>query len=135
MAFKSISIFRLILTIITFLAVFFFMNILVFSLIPMPEKLDAIRTFLSFLVAFVIARIIWGLSSSVHSGIASYAVLGAFFLGGIGFFAGFFGPIIFRPDANQGPLLGIFFTGPIGFLVGLIAGAIFGIFKKRSNKL
>lgn len=27
---------------------------------------------------------------------------------------GFVGPLIFTPDANQGPLLGIFITGPIG---------------------
>jgi hypothetical protein len=38
----------------------------------------------------------------------------------VGFAAGFFGPILLRPDANQGPLLGIFFTGPLGAAVGLI---------------
>lgn len=134
MAFKSNSLFRLIIAAITFLAVFFFMNVFVFSVISLPGKLDSIQKFLSFLVAIAIARIIWGITSSVHAGIASYAVIGAFLLGGIGFIAGFFGPIIFRPDANQGPLLGIFFTGPIGFLVGLIAGGILGIFKKKPNK-
>jgi hypothetical protein len=40
-------------------------------------------------------------------------------LGGFGFFAGFVGPMILAPDANQGPLLGIFYTGPIGFVAGL----------------
>lgn len=135
MATKSNSLFRLIIAAITFLAVYFFMNVLVFSVISLPERLVYIQPFLSLLVAIAIARIIWGITSSVHAGIASYAITGAFLLGGIGFIAGFFGPIIFRPDANLGPLLGIFFTGPIGFLLGLIAGAIFGIFKKKPNKL
>jgi len=46
-------------------------------------------------------------------------------IGLIGFFVGFFGPMILDPSANQGPLLGIFITGPIGF----IAGGIYGLLK------
>jgi hypothetical protein len=46
-------------------------------------------------------------------------LLPAFVLGGIGFIAGFFGPILLTPEANQGPLLGIFITGPLGFVFGL----------------
>jgi hypothetical protein len=42
------------------------------------------------------------------------------FLGGIGFAVGFFGPMIFVPEANQGPMVGIFITGPGGALLGLI---------------
>jgi hypothetical protein len=53
----------------------------------------------------------------------------ALLLGAIGFAAGFFGPIIFKPDANQGPLLGIFITGPGGFLIGLA----YGIFREWHN--
>lgn len=45
-------------------------------------------------------------------------------LGGIGFAAGFFGPMILRPEANQGPLLGIFITGPAGFVLGLLYGVV-----------
>jgi len=45
-------------------------------------------------------------------------------LGGIGFLIGFVGPIVFLPEANQGPLLGIFITGPGGFVLGLIVGLI-----------
>jgi hypothetical protein len=40
-------------------------------------------------------------------------------LGGAGFAVGFFGPIVFVPDANQGPLVGIFITGPLGVVLGL----------------
>ena len=43
----------------------------------------------------------------------------AFILGGIAFAVGYFGPIYWAPEANQGPLLGIFVTGPLGFVFGL----------------
>ncbi len=46
----------------------------------------------------------------------------AIMVGGVTFAAGFFGPIILAPDANQGPLLGIFITGPLGFTLGLAWG-------------
>ena len=61
------------------------------------------------------------------------ALLGSVVLGGIGFAGGFFGPILFTPEANQGPLLGIFITGPIGFVLGGILGAIFGPSLKKST--
>jgi len=41
-------------------------------------------------------------------------------LGAVGFAAGFFGPMVFVPEANQGPMVGIFITGPGGALLGLI---------------
>jgi hypothetical protein len=41
-------------------------------------------------------------------------------LGGVGFSAGFFGPLIFSPDANQGPLVGILISGPGGAVLGLL---------------
>ncbi|HVN08899.1 MAG TPA: hypothetical protein VMV61_08005 [Patescibacteria group bacterium] len=41
-------------------------------------------------------------------------------LGGAGFLAGFIGPIILNPEANQGPLVGIFLSGPGGAVLGLI---------------
>jgi hypothetical protein len=44
-------------------------------------------------------------------------------LGASGFAAGFVGPVLLDPGANQGPLLGIFITGPGAALAGLILGA------------
>jgi hypothetical protein len=41
--------------------------------------------------------------------------------GAVGFLAGFLGPIVLNPEANQGPLLGIFITGPLGLLFGACA--------------
>ena len=35
------------------------------------------------------------------------------------------GPMVFAPDANQGPLLGIFITGPLGTLLGAIGGFVY----------
>jgi len=52
-------------------------------------------------------------------------LLGGVLLGGLGFALGFFGPLIFWPGANQGPLLGIFITGPIGFMLGILVGWLY----------
>jgi hypothetical protein len=48
----------------------------------------------------------------------------ALFVGGISFLAGFVGPMILAPGANQGPLLGILITGPVGLVVGLLWGML-----------
>jgi hypothetical protein len=56
---------------------------------------------------------------------------GAVMVGAIGFCAGFFGPMLFAPDANQGPLLGIFITGPLG---GAIGGFVYGIRQRSSSE-
>src|SRR5262245_46982002 len=52
-------------------------------------------------------------------------------VGGLCFAAGFFGPIVFTPEANQGPLLGIFITGPAGLLLGLVWGALRAVRRRR----
>jgi hypothetical protein len=41
-------------------------------------------------------------------------------LGLTGFATGFFGPMVFTPEANQGPLVGILISGPAGFVLGLL---------------
>lgn len=43
-------------------------------------------------------------------------------VGGACFAAGFFGPMLLAPEANQGPLLGLFITGPAGLLLGAAWG-------------
>jgi hypothetical protein len=55
----------------------------------------------------------------------------AFTVGGICFLAGFVGPIIVTPDANQGPLLGIFITGPAGLALGLVWGLLRAARRRR----
>lgn len=46
-------------------------------------------------------------------------------LGAAGFCSGFFGPMLFVPEANQGPLVGIFISGPAGIVLGLVFWVIF----------
>jgi hypothetical protein len=55
----------------------------------------------------------------------AFGIAGAVIIGFPSFLAGFIGPIIFTPQANQGPLLGIFITGPAGAVIGFIAGTLF----------
>lgn len=44
-------------------------------------------------------------------------------IGALSFARGFFGPIIFTPGSNQGPLIGTFITGPGGVIIGAIIGS------------
>ena len=62
-------------------------------------------------------------------GVMSSAMRSGCLLGTIGFAGGFFGPLIFTPEANQGPLLGIFITGPLGFIAGAIGGALVAAYR------
>jgi hypothetical protein len=55
------------------------------------------------------------------------------FVGTISFLAGFVGPTILAPEANQGPLLGIIYTGPIGTLVGLLWGFLRAMRRRSST--
>lgn len=82
----------------------------------------------------LIARYIWRRTMSTETGFVSAVMLGALITGGIGFSAGFFGPLIFMPGANQGPLLGIFITGPLGFLAGAVGGATWWVLRKRRGR-
>lgn len=41
-------------------------------------------------------------------------------LGAVGFLTGFLGPMIFVPEANQGPMVGIFISGPAGVALGFV---------------
>ena len=63
-----------------------------------------------------------------------YSFLGGVILGAIGFIAGFFGPLIFTPTNNLGPLLGIFLTGPLGFVAGVLIGALYALFRVRPSQ-
>ncbi len=62
------------------------------------------------------------------------ALIGACLVGGIGFVIGFFGPMIFSPGSNQGPLAGIFLTGPLGFAAGGLLGAVVGFVRTFLRK-
>ena len=55
-----------------------------------------------------------------------------YLVGAFGFVVGFLGPIIFAPEANQGPLLGIFITGPLGVILGIAIGVVFYVARQRN---
>jgi hypothetical protein len=60
-----------------------------------------------------------------------FMVCGGIIAGSTGFAVGFFGPIVFAPEANQGPLLGIFVTGPLGLIFGALTGLVLSILPSR----
>jgi hypothetical protein len=78
-------------------------------------------------VAYYAARRAWRASGHGPDSALGASVTGAAIVGGIGFAAGFFGPMIFAPGANQGPLLGIFITGPAGVVLGAMGGYLYGM--------
>lgn len=55
------------------------------------------------------------------------AITWAFVLGGVGFAAGFFGPMVLAPESDLGPVIGILFTGPGGAVAGLALGALLAV--------
>lgn len=84
--------------------------------------------------AFFAGRFIWRRAGSDTPGLVVSAFQGALILGTIGFSAGFFGPMVFAPGANQGPMLGIFYTGPLGIALGAVAGAVhWSVRGRRAN--
>jgi hypothetical protein len=82
-------------------------------------------------VAIMMARYTWRHADEVPATFTGAIVIGAVSLGAIGFVAGFFGPMIFAPEANQGPMLGIFITGPGGAIVGAIMGLVYRLINSR----
>jgi hypothetical protein len=93
------------------------------SLMLLPDVLAWLQPLVALGFAIWVARRVWGrLEVITDASLPVFVGIGAVVLGGLGFVAGFFGPMIFAPDANQGPLLGIFITGPGGGLLGALAG-------------
>ncbi|HEU4436396.1 MAG TPA: multidrug ABC transporter permease [candidate division Zixibacteria bacterium] len=122
--------FRFVITAIVFVAAFFFIYWVPLSLIPYVHELG-ISYFISLGCAAFAAWYVWRKSASADAGLVQCVIYGAFIIGGISFCAGFFGPMIFAPGANQGPMLGLFITGPLGFLAGGIGGFVYWLVKKK----
>jgi hypothetical protein len=98
---------------------------------PPTGRLMGIRILGSLVCVMLAAWYTWRRLPSMPLGLARCIVNGSFVIGGIGFFAGFLGPIIFDPGANQGPMLGIFITGPLGFLAGMVGGALYWTARRK----
>jgi hypothetical protein len=95
--------------------------------------LSVIAGLMSWVLAFWVARLVWLRLDAPGASLPGSVLVWAFALGGIGFVLGFFGPILFAPDANQGPLLGIFITGPAGFVLGAVIGLFRWIHSKQNT--
>ena len=117
----------------TFLVFFgtYVLTLMVTYLLPLGG-LEWIGNLVAFAVAIVVAQRVWSRPEGPPDSVRAWAGAGAVTLGTIGFAGGFFGPMIFAPGANQGPMLGIFITGPAGVVIGAIAGAFYGL-RRRSR--
>jgi hypothetical protein len=124
--------FRILAMLVVVPATYYFIYWVPFSLVPFMEH-RWIPSIVSLLCAVGVGWYAWKRLGSIPTGLVSSIFLGAVVLGSIGFCAGFFGPIILTPEANQGPLLGIFITGPLGFLLGGIGGFAYGLIKRRKE--
>lgn len=93
------------------------------SLMLLPDALTWLQPLAALGFAIWVARHVWmRLEAITDASLPVFVGIGAVTLGGLGFVAGFFGPMLLAPGANQGPLLGIFITGPGGSLLGALAG-------------
>jgi hypothetical protein len=113
-------------------ATYYFIYWLPFPLVPLGEN-RWVANLVSLFCALGAGWYVWSKFATTHHGAISSILLGAVLLGGIGFTAGFFGPIIFMPHANQGPMLGIFITGPLGFIGGGIVGFLYWTVRGRKT--
>ncbi len=125
--------FRILAMLIIVPATYYFIYWVPFSFLPFTEY-HWIPALLSFMCALGVGWYSWKKLGTISDGPISSIFLGAIVLGSISFCAGFFGPMIITPEANQGPLLGIFITGPVGFLIGGISGFICWLTKKKRNQ-
>ena len=125
------TVFRVVATLISAVAALYFVFWVSGALLPRVHASLGIAWLASLMAACLVAWFVWKQTASVPRGLVKAMVLGALLTGGIAFSVGFFGPIIFTPGANQGPLLGIFITGPLGFLAGAVGGAISWISRRR----
>ena len=115
-------------TLICYLCIYFPLSFIVQSY----EK--ETRHIIALVIAVLIGWFLWLITKDVTSKFADRLFISALIIGVIGFAIGFIGPIIFKPDANQGPLLGIFITGPLSFVFGLISGGIYWRIKMNKTK-
>jgi len=124
---------RLFITAICCLAVFYFVYWVPFSLIMPDRTSDWVPFVGSAVCSLAVGWYVWRRLTSGSAGLVSSVLLGAVVVGGVSFVAGFFGPMIFAPGANQGPLLGLFITGPLGAVAGAVGGGVLWMARSRKG--
>ena len=126
---------RILIVALVILGTFYLAYWLSLALIPL-DAYSSVAPIVALVCAALAGRYVWiPLEAKATGGLVPTMLLWAVIVGSIGFVAGFVGPIIFAPEANQGPLLGIFITGPLGFLFGGIAGFVCALRQQRRNRL
>ena len=125
------TLFRLVLVLVSGVSTLYFVLLAGAAILTAVHLPFWLSLLVSLLAAVAVGRYVWLHTASVHADLISSIVLGALILGGGGFAAGFFGPIVFMPGANRGPLLGIFITGPLGFILGAVGGAAYWFVRGR----
>ena len=125
-------IFRMLILLFVVPATYFFVYWVPFSLIEFSQD-SWIPSIVSLICALGAGWYVWKKSAATGAGLVQYIIYGALVTGGIGFCAGFFGPMIFTPEANQGPMLGLFISGPLGFIAGGIGGFFYWLVKRKES--
>ena len=123
---------RVLFLIVVFAAVFFLSYWLIFVQV-IPDGSPDLADLAALLTAMVVAALVWSGTGAGAHGVLSTTLTWSAIIGAIGFSGGFFGPMIFTPDANQGPLLGLLITGPLGCAVGAAGGLVFSL-RRRLNR-
>ena len=100
-------------------------------LLVSPGGLSGLAGFVGLVGGALAAALAWRHADSAPGSAWTMALYGAALVGAIGFVGGFFGPMIFAPDANQGPLLGLLVTGPGGAVLGAVSGFLYGLGRAR----
>ena len=115
-------------------ATFYFVFWVPFSLVSFLPGHLLLAMIGSLAAAIWAARYTWRRTENFdNNGVLALTFSGALVVGTVGFLGGFFGPMIFAPDANQGPLLGLFITGPFGFLLGGAGGLVYGLIRRHAG--
>jgi drug/metabolite transporter (DMT)-like permease len=127
--------FRIILIFSGAIASFYIVALLVYLLIHDMNHSVPVSVLISLIITLLILIFLWKKTENglVPKNLGPWMLIGGCAIGFIAFIFGFFGPMIFSPTSNQGPLLGILVTGPFGFLIGVIAGMLFWRFKVKNK--
>lgn len=124
------SIFRIVASAIVVVATYYFCYWITLAFIPIPWGVAAV---ISYACAMAAGWYAWTRTASVNTSLTRSVGYWAMVIGAIGFIGGFFGPMVFAPDANQGPLLGILITGPAGVLIGAIGGLVHWLVQRKQG--